>query len=273
MQYAYTGQGPQELKDYFFPKTGRKDEAGRDQRLALPSYMKDLYHWYSNPKKTAINKLNPMLHTMAEMLENEDFFGVQIRNPDDPLVRQAWDMVKHAGKAVIPFSVRGMQREQQLGAGTVEKILPFIGVTPAPADISKSKAEDLASKLLGERGHAAISKEQFERRDLQRQIKRFERLKEPIPDEIQKRMGELSKRQRSDAAKAGNLTPLQEQFKRLTINGAIKVLSVATPKERNDLRPFFAKKAQSALKNAAPEDFPKLREKLKEARKYFRSTE
>ena len=86
-------------------------------------------------------------------------------------------------------------------------------------------------------------------------------------------MGELSKRQRSDAAKAGNLTPLQEQFKRLTINGATKVLSVATPKERDDLRPFFAKKAQSALKNAAPEDVPNLREKLKEARKYFRSPE
>src|SRR5262249_9503285 len=43
--YLMTGKGPDELRDYFFPKTGELDAQGRPIRLTLPSYMKDVYHY------------------------------------------------------------------------------------------------------------------------------------------------------------------------------------------------------------------------------------
>ena len=42
-QYLRTGTGtPQELKDYFHPKTGEQDADGNDLRVDIGSYMKDI---------------------------------------------------------------------------------------------------------------------------------------------------------------------------------------------------------------------------------------
>jgi hypothetical protein len=37
--YALNGQGPDELKDYFFPKTGGKSKDGTPERLSFPTYL------------------------------------------------------------------------------------------------------------------------------------------------------------------------------------------------------------------------------------------
>jgi hypothetical protein len=41
-QYLHTGKGPDETEDWFFPKNGATDEAGRPQRSSLPSYLADV---------------------------------------------------------------------------------------------------------------------------------------------------------------------------------------------------------------------------------------
>jgi hypothetical protein len=87
-QMLRTGEGPSELKDYFYPKTGELDPDGNPERVQVPSYMKDLFAYAGHPWETVKHKVSPAAGSVFEMLENEDFYGDQIRNPDDPLVKQ-----------------------------------------------------------------------------------------------------------------------------------------------------------------------------------------
>jgi hypothetical protein len=86
--YLRTGQRPHELKDYFFPKNGEKDRTGRDVRVSIAGYFKDLYAvMHALPGsawETAKRKIHPLLSLLADILSNEDFFGTEIRNADDP---------------------------------------------------------------------------------------------------------------------------------------------------------------------------------------------
>jgi hypothetical protein len=104
IEYVWTGHGPQTLHDYFFPKNSS------GQAWALPSYMKDVFHFATEPGKAAQNKIHPMLAAIAEMLENRDYTGTEIRNPDDPLVAQLLGVAKHFAATGEPLSARNMQR-------------------------------------------------------------------------------------------------------------------------------------------------------------------
>src|SRR5205814_74630 len=104
--YLHTGKGPTEAKDYFFPKTGELDQAGRPRRASLPTYVKDVYHYFTEPGKTIANKVAPIWNLFAEMIANEDFYGTEIRNADDPLVKQMLDSLGHVGESMKPFGIR-----------------------------------------------------------------------------------------------------------------------------------------------------------------------
>ena len=67
-QYLATGEGPQETRDYFYPKTGRTRADGSEDRVSFPGYMKDLYAYGHAPLATASHKLHPVFETTAEML-------------------------------------------------------------------------------------------------------------------------------------------------------------------------------------------------------------
>jgi ADP-Ribosyltransferase in polyvalent proteins len=163
-QYLYTGSGPQELKDYFFPKTGRKRPDGTDDRVSLPSYMKDIYAYAhdlygfgkygSNPFNTLQNKLHPLLSMVAQMISNKDFFGGAIRSPGDPMVQQLKDEADFIVKQISPFGIRNFQQQQKTKGQqpTVAGYLTspsMIGITPAPAHIVKNDAQNESSALSG----------------------------------------------------------------------------------------------------------------------------
>jgi type II secretory pathway component PulK len=60
-----TGKNPESLQDYLFPQNGQRDKDGRAQRLALPTYMKDVVSdWkdfpdYQKMGSSFYHKLNP----------------------------------------------------------------------------------------------------------------------------------------------------------------------------------------------------------------------
>lgn len=259
IQYLATGQGPQELKDYFFPKIGGFDEAGRDARISLPSYMKDVYSFAHDPKASAIHKINPLLQLGGEMLNNEDFYGVQIYGQDDPLVQKALALAEHAGAAFLPFSFQGQQRNSQLGQGTTGQVLPFVGIMPAPAAISKSDAENKASDLLrGRMPSAAITKEQYDKRQLLNKIQNSVRTGTPLANDDIDKLNSINQRQFLTAIQNGTITPLQQQFHHLNLEEAGKVFKVATPEERETIAPLYFMKLKSGLEKAAPADLEKI---------------
>jgi broad specificity phosphatase PhoE len=239
MNYAMTGKGPQELKDYFFPRTGRLDEYGNPERVSLPSYMKDIYHYTQEPGKTIKNKMHPALNLVAEMLENKDYYGAQIRNEDDPFMRQIADTAKFAGKSLEPFSLRGAQRQSRLGGSPLVNFAAnFVGVTPAPNSINQTPAERLANEYReSHRETGSRTQEQGERSKARADVIRAMRLGEnPVPlvrQYIQE--GKLSTQEFGRLRQAARETPLQSAVKNLPLPEALNVYDKATDEERQSL--------------------------------------
>lgn len=147
MQYMLTGKGPEELRDYFFPKTGERDPQGRDIRLTLPAYMKDVYHYAHDPVGTVTGKVHPLISLTHDMLMNKDYFDQPIRNSDDPFIRQIMDVAGHTIKQFAPIGISQAVASRETGQKFGEQAANFIGVTRAPKWVSMSDAEQLAEKL------------------------------------------------------------------------------------------------------------------------------
>lgn len=140
-QYMLTGQGPQELKDYFFPKTGNKNPDGTDARISFPSYVKDEFGFARHPIDTVEHKLHPSFSMIAELLNNKDFYGNQIVNPDDPWTKVAGQVAGYVGKGFVPYAVQNQNNIEQAGGGIAARLAPFVGVTPAPGSETHSQAQ------------------------------------------------------------------------------------------------------------------------------------
>ena len=67
-QYMMTGKGPEEWRDYFFPKDGTKNTDGTDHRVSLPSYMKDAFSYAKDPLKTLTDKTSPFVNEVITTL-------------------------------------------------------------------------------------------------------------------------------------------------------------------------------------------------------------
>ena len=144
MNYALTGEGPKELKDYFFPRTGGTTKYGTPERLSLPSYMKDVYEYGHDAGSTLVNKTNPMVPIVHQMLTNKDFYGAPIVDPNetDPAEIMA-QYIRYVGKSAMPFSIQGAIH----AADEDEKMkayLSFIGLTSAPGYITSP--DEIAAK-------------------------------------------------------------------------------------------------------------------------------
>jgi hypothetical protein len=162
-QMLYGAGPPEDLKDLFAPRTGRKRPDGSLDRVQLPMYTKDIAAYWKDvsgaakygedPTQTLKNKLHPLLSTFSQMLENKDFFGASIRNPADPAVKQVQDEAAYILQQMLPFSVRNYQ--QQAKVSKTEPSVPgylfenpaMVGVTPAPGYVVKSEAQMESSEV------------------------------------------------------------------------------------------------------------------------------
>lgn len=66
-------------------------------------------------------------------------FGRDIRNANDPLVKQALEAAGHIGTAFEPMSARSLFDKRRKRDSAVDKTLPFFGVTPAPAEVQRGR--------------------------------------------------------------------------------------------------------------------------------------
>ena len=146
-QYLYTGQGPDDLKDLFFPRTGKTRPDGSEDRLSQPSYMKDIYEYGhdirgfvkygDNPLNTVMNKIHPLISTVADIIKNKDFFDGAIRSPGDKPMQQVQDEAEFMLKQMTPFSYRNYMQQSKVkgedpSIGGYLSNPSMIGITPAP---------------------------------------------------------------------------------------------------------------------------------------------
>lgn len=265
--YLRFGKPPDDSKDWFFPPTGNVDADGTIERVNLPTYFKDMVHWYEDPVRSARNKLNPVVRVVAEILVNEDFWGRLIRDPHDPSYRQLLDALAHFIGGAVPISVQAWHEETKRGASTAMKLLPFAGITRAPRYITDTPAEKLVAKYRGEHDWAPISKEKAERQELRRQIVQALRERKPAGPLIAQalRQGKITREDLLEMIRQAATPRLVAGVKGLELDQALHVWEVASPKERDQIRGVLILRLYNAAKNKPPEELRLLRQRHGEA--------
>jgi hypothetical protein len=250
-QYLTTGQTPQNIKDVVFPRNGNVDASGHEQRVSFPSYMKDVYHWASNPIQTGINKLHPILSTLAQLYQNKDYYGTQIANPKDSALEQWGQRAKYTANQIVPFSIKGAKQMLDNGGSWKDALLPQIGLTPAPSDISKSPAERLASEYAKARlPEGAKTQESADKSQLKGNITR------DLMKGNQKTLNNALKEKQITPQEAmllktnSKLSPLQRSVERLTVEQAIEVYQQADSGEKTSLKVMIQKKIGNSKESA-----------------------
>lgn len=148
LSYLFTGKPPQDAIDYFYPKTGKIDKNGDAERVALPTYAKDIFAFSHNPSQTIKNKSNPLISTTEQVAGNKDYFGNMVRNPQDSVANQAKQTAGYVGKSLLPFSITNANKRVEKTAST--KAQTFFGLTPAPGYITKSSFEQKVQGALNQ---------------------------------------------------------------------------------------------------------------------------
>jgi hypothetical protein len=262
--YLLNGERPQTWKDAYFP--GKKGEA----RMSIPGYMKDVVAYAHDPKQTILNKMSPVLSMLSAALENRDFYGTEIRHPDDPVVQQLWQLAKFAGAEAVPFSVRGVQKLVQQ-KGSLETSLPGqlkeafrnpkelvagqFGFQPAPAYIQNSPALNRAHEYdMANMPPGTRTQEQAEKQRLRSAIAAQYRSGHPDHAAIENlvREGKLTQREVNSAITTAKTDPLLRAARPLHLDQLLNVYSDADQAERRELRPIIARKAGDVRKETDP---------------------
>jgi hypothetical protein len=172
LTYYYTGNGPKEAIDYFFPPTGKIDrKTGKQERIALPTYVKDLEEYSVAPWQTALNKLNPIWPTVQQVLTNTDFRGGAIGDPRDLKHDHAmkYFMERFPGyflSQMEPFSFR-TDTDRRLnvpGGGPLQ----FFGVQKAPQAIAAPERNEKFEKKQEKKAIKIRRREQMQERQRER---------------------------------------------------------------------------------------------------------
>lgn len=145
-QFMNTGKMPSESLDYFFPKNGETGTDGKPVRVSIPGYMKDMFSYSDNPLTTMKNKLSPEIQFWTQLLQNKDYYNVMIRNDNDHLSKQLFDVGKYALGQTLPFAFRNFLSGQAETANSkqtgVKDILSSImGFSKAPKYVSQTDTE------------------------------------------------------------------------------------------------------------------------------------
>jgi hypothetical protein len=258
--YLHTGKAPEELKDYYFPKTGALDKNGEPARISLPTYMKDIYHYTKAPVRTVLNKFNPVNNAVLQMMINKDFYGTEIRNADDPAVQQVLSELKFVGTQFIPFGIRNLQRDTRK---TVEsKVEPFVGITPAPYDVNMTKAEFKAQEYVraklpvGARTQESATKSKM-KADLRNE---FQVSQDKTAINQARQEGKITLRESRDIIKNSKIPPLERYSKNLTVYELANVIKVATEEEKLMLLKEFKNKYRNKYYEVTSEEKLKLKE-------------
>lgn len=146
--------------DPFTIHTGQKDQQGREITMSPSTYMKDVVGFMRHPLLTLEHKASPALSAAIELMENKDYRGAMIRNPDDPIETQLGQVGKYLGKEAVPFSVANAT--QNLGQGTDSRIAigSMLGMTRNPAEWNESPAQRTVHEIMSAaHGDAAVTPE------------------------------------------------------------------------------------------------------------------
>lgn len=169
-----TGENPEGM-DYFLPRIGGLNPDGSPRRITnmfysreVPMLKKHIEEHGGGLTGTVAgigsmigNKL--MIRPALELIGNKDYYGFNVRDPEDPLYKQAVDVFKHIMSTHFnPIAVTGAKRDLQISGkwdsndpvGSYlrnitepEVLRGLAGFGPAPAYASKSQVQNKLAML------------------------------------------------------------------------------------------------------------------------------
>lgn len=237
MSYMFTGKPPQDAIDYFYPKTGKIDKNGNEERVSLPTYAKDIFSFAHNPAQTLGNKSNPLFSIAKDVATNKDYYGNQVRNPADSAGTQAKQTGSFLAKNLLPFSITSGNQRVEKTPNT--KAQSFFGLTPAPGYITKSKFEqDVQSALNTALGTKSLTPE--EQKLISDKSAAKQAYKTGDGSKIQElvQSGDLTKKQAKDLQKSTANSSVANQFAyllKVDRPAAAKIIQSASPEDLQKL--------------------------------------
>jgi hypothetical protein len=248
------------LKDLYYPKDGTTDENGNPNRLAFPTYTKDLFAYAKDIRRgemqTIVHKVHPMLSLAFEIASNSNYYGTKVRNEDDPLNRRIAAITMHVLKSLVPFSFRGAAKNLEGGLTDrtmVTAPLSMMGLLPAPRSINMTAAQ--AKMKDYEKSYTNRTTEQAEQ---SRKLYNLSKLAKNSPEEYKVKLaqelqaGNLSKGDIGNLKERITVPPLVRGLGHLDIAQALNVWDKMTDKEKKETYAVMLHKFQLALQNSAP---------------------
>jgi hypothetical protein len=242
-QYLHTGKRPESLRDLYYPRNGKIGPDGREERDSLISYAKDYISWVRHPVTTLGHKLKPFLSQLWDITRNEDFYGNEIRNPDDPFLKQFEDVVKQWAKSQGPIAYENALRRAGDASTAMDKLkawaeIQLVPFTPASAEHERSDAENYLHDLYPPTHR---TQEQAALAEARRKLR--EETVAKAPGRIgEARQAGLSPKSIQATLRSQRLGYLRSSFERTTWPQAEKTYELATPDERRLLKPLLAEK-------------------------------
>jgi hypothetical protein len=237
---------PQSLTDLVFPRVDPKDDK---IRVSLPTYFKDLVHLIHSPTSYVTSSMSGWIGRAADMLRNKDYYGVQIRDTDDSIVKQALQVGKYTGETVLPFSIRGYKNLSAQDVGALRKAVALLGVNPAPRFIAQTPAERASDDYWrGQRSEAGIRPEQLERKSEKRHlVAQIEHGDAPdISGALAK--GTIKPKEVKAVYQRAQMGALPASVLHMPLADAERIFERANLSERAKLAPIMAKKRANAAK-------------------------
>ena len=167
MHFMMTGRRPEDWKDMIAPWTGEYDRNGEKVRVSAPGYIKSWINMYTNPMSSVTSATSGFFDLSFRLRKNQDFYGNYIRDPADPALKQATQVLDYIWKEVgLPFTIsnavedynKSKDDEGNVDWGNYLKLFAgdMAGLSKAPNIITTSKFKrDIAKAYEEESGFSS----------------------------------------------------------------------------------------------------------------------
>lgn len=250
LTWAFTGEPPDEWKDYYWPAIG-KDDNGKDKRINTMFYSKEFASIAEHIKqdgvlkglsKTAVNKASGIFGITGQVWTGLDDFGKEYRDPNGTKMEKLVQTMDYVMEEMTPISVGGILR----GDGSIGSFVRNVaGFSDAPAYATRGEAEAAIRKTWTTYNaktqtsfeRAAYSKEMKELReaydedDYEKYDAKFDSMVEQfqLTAEDRKNIRKALRRER---------TPEQSMFQSLTWQQQKRLLDKMSDEDREIYLPY-----------------------------------
>jgi hypothetical protein len=192
---------------------------------------------------------------MGQIHDDKDYYGTKIYNKDDDPYQIGLDVIKYLGTQFIPFGIRNFQNEGS--KEPIDYILPEIGITPAPHDLTMTKAEKRAYEIMQEKlpigGRTKENAEKSKMKgDLTKSLQESKGDTTKLMDAYRK--GDISESEANYIYENYNKSGLEKVSKRLSYDEVKVIYKLANEKEKLVLKPILLQKISNKYDSSETSD-------------------